>query len=191
MYQEGTSGGVWSDMDVGDVAVAVKARFGLLVKPTTLTNLPVFTSSIDPIGSLSAPGGSNWYDYANKICFAKGKCVIQGLHSTGGRIATSQPLIYYQETGTNKLCAITDTEMSNGHSTEGSYLAKYRIMGSALEENDSFLAEAWDQIGFTSWVSIRNVSDLPNTSNKEQFAQYRYCSSINGAYAIWAFIMGH
>jgi nucleoside phosphorylase len=187
----GTAGGVWSNMDVGDVAVAVKARFGLLVIPDSLKTLPVFTSTVSPVGNSSAPGGLNWFDYANQHYLAQGTCVTSGLHSTGGRKATSKPVIYYQETGTHKLCAITDTEMSNGHSTEGTYLTQYRTMGSSLEENDAFLAQAWSQIGFTNWVSIRNVSDLPNTTNQEQYTQFGYCSSINGAYAIWAFIMGH
>lgn len=187
----GTAGGVWSNMDVGDVAVAVKARFGLLVEPASLSSLPVFNSAISPAGSNTAPGGANWFDYANQHYIAPGTCVTTGLHSTGGRQAAGKPQIYYQETGANKLCAITDTEMSNGHSSEGTDITKYRTMGSVLEENDAFLAQAWSQIGFTNWVSIRNISDLPNTTNKEQYQQFGYCSSLNGAYAIWAFIMGH
>ena len=187
----GTAGGVWSTMDVGDVAVAVQARFGLLVEPATLKNLPVYTSAISPVGSNTAPGGINWFTYANQHYLAAATCVITGLHSTGGRKATGKPTIYFQATGTNKLCTITDTEMANGHSTEDSYLAQYRTMGSCLEENDAFLAEAWNQIGFKNWVSIRNVSDLPNTTNPEQFSQFGLCSSLNGAYAIWAINMGH
>lgn len=186
----GTAGGVWSNMDVGDVAVAVKARYGLLV-PDNLKNLPVYASSVSPIGNKTAPGGIDWFAYANQHYIANATCVVSGLHSSGGRSASAKPQIYYQETGTHKLCTITDTAMSNGHSTEDSYLTQYRTMGSTLEENDAFLAQAWDQIGFNNWVSIRNVSDLPNTTNKEQFSQFGVCSSMNGAYAVWAFIMGH
>jgi hypothetical protein len=187
----GTAGGIWSGMDVGDVAIATKTKFGLLVVPDSLKDLPVFASNVSLIGNTNAPGGTNWFDYANQHYIANAGCLIAGLHSSGGRKAQSKPLIYYQETATNKLCTITDTEMSNGHSTEGSYLTKYRSMGSTLEENDAFLAQAWDQINFKNWVSIRNVSDLPNTTNKEQYTQFGFCSSINGAYAVWAFIMGH
>lgn len=187
----GTAGGVWSSMDVGDVAISVKARYGLLVKPASLSKLPVYTSAMDIIGNSTAPGGGNWFDYANKQYLAKAACVTGGLLSTGGRTKKSQPLIYYQETKSNILCTITDTEMSNGHTSEGLDINKYRTMGSMLEENDSFLAQAWNQIGFENWVSIRNVSDLPTTKNAEQYTQFGYCSSINGAYAVWAFIMGH
>jgi hypothetical protein len=53
------------------------------------------------------------------------------------------------------------------------------------------VASALKSVSFSKWVSIRNVSDLPSPSNSDdQYDRFGQCSSICGAYAIWAFIMG-
>jgi hypothetical protein len=83
--------------------------------------------------------------------------------------------------------------VTNSHISEDecSKIGTYRAMGATLDENDAYVAEACEAIGFQNWVSIRNVSDLPCSTNKNQYDTYGFCSSINGAYAVWAFVMGH
>jgi hypothetical protein len=71
-------------------------------------------------------------------------------------------------------------------------IATYRTLGATLDENDAYVASALKAVSFTNWVSIRNVSDLPcAASSDDQYDRFGYCSSICGAYASWAFIMGH
>ena len=72
----------------------------------------------------------------------------------------------------------------------------YREFGAALDENDVFVAQAFEEIKYRSWVSIRNISDLPypredQKKGNDQYDSYGLWSSINGAFAVWGFIMGH
>ena len=69
-------------------------------------------------------------------------------------------------------------------------IATYRTLGGTLDENDAYVAEALEAVGFSNWASIRNVSDLPGALD-DQYDQFGTCSSIYGAYALWAFVMGH
>jgi hypothetical protein len=83
---------------------------------------------------------------------------------------------------------VTNSKISE---SECSKISTYRTLGATLDENDAYVAETCKSIGFQNWISIRNISDLPCSPNKDQYTTYDLCSSINGAYAVWAFVMSH
>ncbi len=184
----GTSGGVWKSLDVGDVVVTNKARYGLTM-PQEKRKL-LFNGIADIIGSNPPSGNATWYDYVNQKILASDACVNNGLAATGGRQAASgKPAIYYKPSGTNLTDVITNERLSDD---EFGKISFYRTVGATLDENDAYVAEAFEAIEFTGWVSIRNVSDLPSPKNNDdQYETFGFCSSLNGAYATWAFIMGH
>jgi len=60
------------------------------------------------------------------------------------------------------------------------------------QPSTTVVSAALKAVGFTEWISIRNVSDLPCApSSDDQYDRFQLCSSISGAYAVWAFLMGH
>ena len=183
----GTAGGIWSSLDVGDVVVTNQARYGLTM--TTAKQALLFTG-LDDIAGTPSPSGADWYDYVNQSILATDTCVNAGLLASGGRKSTSsKPAIYYQATGANLTDVVTNSRVDDD---EYGRIAFYRTIGGTLDENDAYVAEALKAVGFTSWVSIRNVSDLPApTNNDSQYETFGLCSSLNGAYAVWAFVMGH
>jgi hypothetical protein len=190
LVTSGTGGGIWDTIDVGDVVVTGTARFGLTV-PASMQNLH-FTG-LNDIAGAAATGYANWFDYVNNKLISANDCVASNLNTPGGREAGSgKAKIHYTATGGNHTTVVTNTHINNNHiDEEKANLAKYKTMGASLDENDSFVALACKAVNFKNWVSIRNISDLPRSSNADQYTTYQFCSSINGAYAVWAFIMGH
>jgi len=184
----GTAGGIWASLDLGDVVVTSGARFGLTM-PTEQQAL-LLTGLADVVGSNAPTGYGNWYELVNAQILKKDSCLNSGLISTGGRKAASAaPGIHYKPSGTNLTYVVTNSRISDD---ECGRIATYRTLGATLDENDAYVASALKAISFSSWVSIRNVSDLPcAASSDDQYDRFGYCSSICGAYAIWAFIMGH
>jgi nucleoside phosphorylase len=183
----GTSGGIWQSLDVGDVVATNSARYGLTM-PQQKQKL-IFTGASNVIGSNPPAGSATWYDYVNKEILAVDACVKGGLAASGGRKAASNPAIYYKASGANLTDVVTNERLSDD---EYGKIAYYRTIGATLDENDAYVAEAFQAVGFANWVSIRNVSDLPSPNNNDaQYDTFGFCSSINGAYAVWAFVMGH
>jgi len=184
----GTSGGIWQQLDLGDVVVTNTARFGLTMpqeqQALLLTGLPNITGGDAPTGY------GTWYDYVNAEILAKDQCLKSGLISQGGRnSANGTPSIYYKPAGINLTDVVTNSRISDD---ECGKIATYRTLGATLDENDAYVASALKAVTFSNWVSIRNVSDLPcAASSDDQYDRFGYCSSICRAYAIWAFIMRH
>ncbi|HCW06927.1 MAG TPA: hypothetical protein DGG95_06140 [Cytophagales bacterium] len=190
LVSTGTGGGIWDSIDVGDVVVTNNARYGLTL--STAKQALRFTGIHDLVGS-NSPEGAPWFDYANKHFIKKDDCVGHELLTAGGREHRSgTPKIIYKATGSEVLAVVTNSHIGNGHiNEEKQNLATYKKMGASLDENDTYIAETCKDINFKHWVSIRNVSDVPRSDNTEQYTEYQLCSSINGAYAVWAYIMGH
>ncbi|HTR43098.1 MAG TPA: hypothetical protein VMH87_15905 [Pseudomonadales bacterium] len=186
----GTSGGIWQIIDVGDVVVTNLARYGLTLSAEK-QNMH-FTGLANIKGSNPPAGSDSWYDYVNNHIIDQDTCVISNLGAADGRKpASGKPKIYYQAPAGETTTVVTNSHITNDHIDEESKnLDQYRKMGATLDENDAFVAEACQAIGFKNWVSIRNVSDLP-TGPKDQYTTFGFCSSLNGAYAVWAFLMGH
>jgi hypothetical protein len=184
----GTSGGIWKSLDVGDVVVTNKARYGLTMPKEKQAQL--FSGIADLVGSAPPAGSSSWYDYVNREILAQDACVNSGLATRGGRnAANGKPAIYYKSSGGNLTDVVTNSRISDD---EFGRISFYRTIGATLDENDAYVAEALEAVQFAKWVSIRNVSDLPSpTNNDDQYDAFQLCSSINGAYAAWAFVMGH
>ena len=183
----GTAGGIWAALDVGDVNVTNRARYGLTMPQEKQAML--FTGVADVMGSNPPAGHANWYDYVTSAIFSNDACVNGGLAMAGGRLAASgKPIIQYKANGTSITDVVTNSRISDD---ECGKIRLYRTLGATLDENDAYVAEAFKAVGFNNWASIRNVSDLPCSPNKEQYDEYGFCSSINGAYAVWAFVMGH
>jgi hypothetical protein len=184
----GTSGGIWKSLDVGDVVVTNKARYGLTMPQEKQALL--FTGLAGVTGTNPPAGSANWYDYVNQKILAADACVNTGLAEAGGRSAASgKPTIYYKSSGANLTDVVTNSRISDD---EYGRIDFYRTVGATLDENDAYVAEAFKAVGFANWVSIRNISDLPSPVNNDaQYDTYGYCSSLNGAYAAWAFVMGH
>jgi hypothetical protein len=186
----GTAGGIWDELDVGDVVVTSAARFGTTM--TAAEQQLKFAGVADPIGSEGPAGYATWYDYATDVILKNDACVNAGLAFAGGRKATSpKPTIYYEAT----LPSLTDV-VSNREISKDEYIKidTYRTLGATLDENDAYVAQALQSAGFQNWVSIRNISDLPAPlapGEADPYDVFGPCSSINGAYAVWAFVMGH
>jgi hypothetical protein len=183
----GTAGGIWASLDLGDVVVTNKARFGMTMPKEQQALL--LTGLANVVGGNAPTGYGNWYDYVNAEILKKDSCLNSGLISTGGRKAASgAPAIYYKPSGTSLTDVVTNSRISDD---ECGRIATYRTLGATLDENDAYVASALKAVSFTNWVSIRNVSDLPcAASSDDQYDRFGYCSSICGAYGIWAFIMG-
>jgi nucleoside phosphorylase len=188
LVTSGTAGGIWAIADVGDVVVTNSARYGLTM-PAAKQALQ-FSGAANILGSNPPAGSANWYDYVTNVILMNDACVSSGLLTAGGRKASSgKSSIYYKPNGTEPTDVVTNSSISTDEFTK---LATYRTMGATLDENDAYVAQACKAIGFQNWVSIRNVSDLPSpTNNDAQYDAFQFCSSINGAYAVWAFLMGH
>jgi hypothetical protein len=184
----GTAGGIWAKLDVGDVVVTNRARYGMTL-PKEKQLLSPFNGTNNVIGGNAPSGYASWYDYATTVIIQNDQCVNRNLMTPGGRKAASgNPAICYRPNGPEPTDVVTNSRMRRD---ECSQIDTYRKMGATLDENDAYVAEACEAIGFQDWVSIRNVSDLPCSTNGSQYDTYGFCSSINGAYAIWAFVMGH
>lgn len=185
----GTAGGIWDDLDVGDVVVTSNARFGL-TRSAAVQALK-FTGMADPIGGKGPDGYATWYDYATDVILKNDVCVNAGLAFAGGRKVLNKPTIYYEATPPNLTDVVSNREIS---SDEYNKIDTYRTLGATLDENDAYVAQAFESAGFQNWVSIRNVSDLPGPllpGEEDPYDVFGPCSSINGAYAVWAFVMGH
>jgi kumamolisin len=187
LITSGTSGGIWASLDLGDVIVTNHARFGLTM--TAEQQSLRFTGLADILGSHPPAGFPTWYDYVNANVLATDSCLNSGLSSAGGRAASSgKPLIHYQAPGGSFTDVVTNSRITDD---ECGRISTYRTLGACLDENDAYVASALKAVGFNNWVSIRNVSDLPCApSSDDQYDHFGQCSSICGAYAIWAFIMG-
>jgi kumamolisin len=188
LITSGTSGGIWASLDLGDIVVTNTARFGLTM--TAEQQALRFTGLSDILGTNPPVGFSTWYDYVNAKILATDSCLNSGLSAAGGRTASSgKPLIYYQAPGGSLTDVVTNSRISDD---ECGRISTYRTLGATLDENDAYVASALKAVAFNDWVSIRNVSDLPcAASSDDQYERFGQCSSICGAYAIWAFIMGH
>ena len=183
----GTAGGIWASLDIGDVVVTGSARYGMTM-PLEKQALR-FSGVTDLVGGNPPAGHANWFEYATSQILKDDACVNTGLLTTGGRHATSpKPAIYYKPTSGNPTDVMTNSRISED---ECGKIRTYRTYGATLDENDAYVAEAFKAVGFGNWVSIRNVSDLPCSPNTEQYDDFGFCSSLNGAYAVWAFVMGH
>lgn len=183
----GTSGGIWKSLDIGDAVVTNRARYGFTM-PQDKQNL-LFSGVNNITGSTSPADSATWYDYVNKQILADDTCVNTGLAASGGRKAGGKPAIYYQSSGSNVTDVVTNERLSDD---EYGKISSYRKIGATLDENDAYVAEAFEAVQFSNWVSIRNVSDLPSpVNNDDQYETFGLCSSLNGAYAAWAFVMGH
>ena len=188
LITSGTAGGIWAALDLGDVVVTNSARFGLTM--TAEQQALRFTGLSDILGTNPPAGFSTWYDYVNAKILATDSCLNSGLSAAGGRAASSEkPMIYYQAPGGSLTDVVTNSRISDD---ECGRISTYRTLGATLDENDAYVASVLKAVGFNNWVSIRNVSDLPCAlSSDDQYDHFGQCSSICGAYAIWAFIMGH
>jgi hypothetical protein len=184
----GTSGGIWETLDVGDVVVTNKARYGLTM-PVEKQAM-IFHGVEDVLGTDPPAGFASWYDYVNAEILAKDACLTAGLTAAGGRKAASGPAsVSYEAPGAEMTDVVTNSRISDD---EYGRIATYRTLGATLDENDAYVAEAFSAVSFSNWVSIRNISDLPSPVNNDaQYETFGYCSSLAGAYAIWAFVMGH
>jgi nucleoside phosphorylase len=184
----GTSGGIWASLDVGDVVVSNKTRYGLTMPKEKQKQ--IFTGVSNVKGSNPPAGSATWYDYVNEKILATDACVKGGLVAAGGRNAASgSSKIYYKATGAELIDVVTNSRISDD---EYGRLAFYRTQGATFDENDAYVAEALKSVNLENWVSIRNISDLPSPVNNDaQYDNFGPCSSINGAYACWAFVMGH
>jgi nucleoside phosphorylase len=186
LVTSGTAGGIWANIDVGDVIVTNKARYGLTFPPEKQQLAP-YTGLANITGSNPPAGYATWFDYATKEIIQQDTCIQSGLRTSGGRNAASgKPAIYYKPNGSDPTDVVTNSRMTNDELTK---IATYRTLGATLDENDAYVADACGAVGFQNWISIRNVSDLPG--HAEQYETFGLCSSLNGAYGIWAFIMGH
>ena len=187
LITSGTAGGLGANLDVGDVVVTNQARYGLTLPPAK--QALVFNGASNILGSNPPAGYATWFDYATEKIIQADACVNSGLLTSGGRKSSSpKPAIYYQPSGGDPTDIVTDERDSTLECTQ---IAAYRKLGATVDENDAYVAEACKAVGFQNWISIRNVSDLPCTTNQNQYTEFGYCSSINGAYAVWAFVMGH
>jgi len=185
LITSGTSGGIWSSLDVGDVVVTNTARYGLTM-PVEKQAL-LFTGQTDILGSSPPAEYANWFDYATGTILATDACVSENLQTEGGRDpASGLSKIYYAPSGGSPTDVVTNSRITDD---ECGRIATYRTLGGTLDENDAYVAEACEAVAFSNWVSIRNVSDLPCSTNDNQYDEYGFCSSINGAYAVWAFII--
>ena len=188
LITSGTSGGIWDSLDLGDVVVTNTARFGLTM--TQEQQALTFVGLGDITGSNPPQGHATWYDAVNTQILAEDTCLKTGITAPGGRKNTSRPpAIFYKSSGTSLTDVVTNSRISDD---ECGRISTYRTLGATLDENDAYVASALKAVGFTNWISIRNVSDLPcAASSDDQYDRFGYCSSIAGAYAVWAFIMGH
>lgn len=188
LITSGTSGGIWASLDVGDVVVTNNARFGLTM-PREQQALR-FAGISDIVGVNPPAGSANWYDYVNIQILKNDSCINSGLTASGGRNKSSgAPTIFYESPAGSLTDVVTNSRISDD---ECGKIQIYRTLGATLDENDAYVASALKAVGFSTWVSIRNVSDLPcAASSDDQYDRFGYCSSICGAYAVWAFIMGH
>jgi hypothetical protein len=188
LITSGTAGGLWNSLYVGDVVVTNRARYGLTF-PKAKQALAPYAGLSNIVGSGQPSGFASWFDYATKEIIQPNTCVNNGLLTSGGRKSSSpRPAIYYQPENGSSTDIVTDERDS---SLECTRIGDYRKLGATVDENDAYVADACQAIGFQNWVSIRNVSDLPCSSNGNQYKEYGFCSSINGACAVWAFVMGH
>jgi kumamolisin len=188
LITSGTAGGIWASLDLGDVIVTNQARFGLTM--TAEQQSLLFTGLADIVGSNPPAGFATWYDYVNSKVLATDTCLNSGLTAAGGRAASSgKPLIHYKAPSGSLTDIVTNSRITDD---ECGRISTYRTIGATLDENDAYVASALKAVDFNNWVSIRNVSDLPCApSSDDQYDRFGQCSSICGAYAIWAFIMGH
>ena len=188
LITSGTGGGIWQSLDLGDVIVTNSARFGLTM--TVEQQALLFTGLSDVVGSNPPAGFPTWYDYVNAKILATDSCLLSGLGATGGRAPSSgKPSIHYQAPAGSLTDVVTNSRITDD---ECGRISTYRTLGATLDENDAYVASALKAVGFNNWVSIRNVSDLPcAASSDDQYDRFGQCSSICGAYAIWAFVMGH
>jgi hypothetical protein len=172
----------------GDVVVTNTARYCLTV-PQEKQAL-IFTGLKDVLGSNPPAGFATWYDYVNKEIIANDVCMNAGLTASGGRKpASGSAAIYYESSGTNLTDVVTNSRIGDD---EYGRIAFYRTIGATLDENDAYVAKAFGAVEFVDGVSMRNVSDLPSpVNNDDQYETFGFCSSLAGAYAIWAFVMGH
>jgi hypothetical protein len=188
LITSGTAGGIWSSLDLGDVVVTNSARFGLTM--TVEQQALTFSGLSDILGSNPPAGFSTWYDYVNAKILATDPCLHSGLSAAGGRAAASgKPSIHYQAPAGSLTDVVTNSRITDD---ECGRISTYRTLGATLDENDAYVASALKAVGFNNWISIRNVSDLPcASSSDDQYDRFGQCSSICGAYGVWAFIMGH
>lgn len=191
LVTSGTSGGVWPIMDIGDVVVGNSTRYGLsLVKE--MDSSTFWQSDVDVTGSKPDGQYNTWYDYVNDT-FLNNACTVNEL-KTGPqpRKNTANPQVFYQAPEGFTTTVITNISFTDEYKD----LDTYRQFGAALEENDSFVVQACQTAGFNSWAVVRNISDLPQptedqSQSDDQYDIYGLCSSLNGAFGVWAFIMGH
>jgi hypothetical protein len=188
LITSGTSGGIWQSLDVGDVVVTNKARYGFTMPAEKQSQ--IFTGLSNVQGTNPPAGSTSWYDYVNKQILATDACVNSGLKADKwGRKAAGSPAIYWQAPGGELTDVVTNSRISDD---EYGKRAQYQKIGATLDENDAYVAEALEAVEFSNWVSIRNISDLPSAQNNDpQYDEYQFCSSLNGAYACWGFVMGH
>lgn len=187
LVTSGTGGGIWSTVDLGDVVVTNKARYGLTF-PDAPQHEARFAGLSDIVGEPTPDGKyTSWYDYATVEIIQRDAKTFNGLTQVHGRDPNKpKPAIYYKASATNLTDVVSNRVITDD---EENKIDVYRTMGAMLDENDAYVAEICQEIGFKNWVSIRNVSDLPGHIG--QYGTFGYCSSIDGGYAVWAFIMGH
>jgi nucleoside phosphorylase len=192
LISSGTSGGIWPNMDVGDVVVCNSARYDpndktMLVAGKTKA---VFQSGVtDLIGTLT--GGSNQYDLiaANLNVYAADTITkLDQVRQTAinGKI----PHIFYQPlnaTSPNTVISDISFDMEETNVKQNNYIA----YGAAFDNNDAFVAEACKNAKYNTWLSVRNISDLPGDGSNSTYNKYQDCSSVIGALTVYAFIMGH
>ena len=185
----GTSGCIWSNLDLGDVVISNSARFdpneAALInagKPTT-----VFQSGIiDIAGAIS--GGKNQFELLTDNLSTYARCAISKM-SAERKASSGMPKIYYQPNSGQPTIVITDVSFSD---EKNNIVNKnYAAFGATFDNNDAFVAEACAAAQYNSWVSIRNVSDLPGAGSDSTYDKYQDCSAIIGALAVYAFIVGH
>jgi nucleoside phosphorylase len=187
----GTSGGIWPNMDVGDVAVCNTARYDPNEVQLINTGKPktIFTSAVGNLpGTLT--GGKNQFDILTANINAYASCAISTMAAQRKPANGSIPKIFYQPlsgTGPNTVISDINFDMEKTNVDNNNY----KTMGAVFDNNDAFVAEACENAGYHNWVSIRNISDLPGVGSDATYDKYQDCSSIIGALAACAFIVGH
>ena len=187
----GTSGGIWPNMDVGDVVVCNSARYDPNEQALIIAGKPktIFTSNVtDLAGQLT--GGKNQFDIMSANLNTYAQCAVKTMAAKRNAANGSVPHIFYAPLSSKKPnTVISDVSFDNERVNIDNN--NYISLGATFDNNDAFVAEVCESVGYHNWVSIRNISDLPGAGSDSTYDQYQDCSSMIGGLAVYAFITGH
>ncbi|MBS1523819.1 MAG: hypothetical protein JST50_22635 [Bacteroidetes bacterium] len=185
----GTSGCIWSSLDLGDVIVCNSARYDPNEQALKDAGKPtaVFTSGVGLAGTLT--GGKSQFDIMSGNLSVYAQCAITKMKPER-KPANGAPRIYYKPSAAGEPNTVI-SDIAFTAERDNIDNKNYASMGATFDNNDAFVAEACKSAGYTNWVSIRNISDVPGAGSDSTYDKYQDCSSIIGGLAIYAFIAGH